>query len=395
MSDTSPQKCFSLALYTAEKYFGISIGHVDIIQIIKGGNDNVIQLLLQHLRDVWSHKADSTAKSVANPRPTNGSIQQDKFGRVDHLPIGYDNNTKQSMSPPRHNVDPNHSSQMSKTHNYDEPRLSHLQRMGGIASHSTGHLNTYSTQRPNPSSYNTGSNSPAASVESNTTRTSNGGSGIRQRVGSVGELVPDSSIKGFSSYRQPDAAVTPTSTKPFRHSVSNPAFSQTLQQTPKQDTWMGGASPRHSVPVSSSTVEYSFASDLPMPVMYRTSSRTSIHSTSSRSSLDDQQHITLANLSNTQSSIPSHMISPEYQTERSLRDSYRRNSNGGGSGGGGGGTGTTTATTDSSGQLLDELNKRITDLTELMNEERNALKIFKTSRSHQLLSNVCVSVWCN
>lgn len=397
MGNTSPQKCFSLAVYTAEKYFSISIGPYDVIQIIKGENDIVIQLLLQQLRDVWSHHASSDSKHT-NPHSSNASIQQqDSFGRSDHHhQIGYDNNNaKQSVSPPRHNVHPNHNPLMSRNHHYDDSRPSQLHRMG-VVSNSTGHLNSYSSTaqfHPSSSLYGNETNSPVTMDKTTSTGGSGGGSAAtRQRISSVGEQVPtmDSTMKGSSIYRQPDSSMS--NSKPFRHSISNlnQSSSHTPQPLSKQDSWMGGASSnRYSVPNSSpSTVEYSFSSDLPMPVtIYRTSSRTSIHSASSRSSLDrDDQHITLAHLSNAQS-IPSHLISPEYQTERSLRDSYRRTSNGGGSssvGGGGtmGSTPGTTLATDGSGQLLEELNKRITELTELMNEERNVVKIFRTSRSH-------------
>lgn len=66
-----------------------------------------------------------------------------------------------------------------------------------------------------------------------------------------------------------------------------------------------------SLPRSSTTVERSYSSDIPLPVtIYRTSSRSSIHSTSSRSSLDratDDHNFPLTHLANlSPSMLPSH-----------------------------------------------------------------------------------------
>lgn len=71
--------------------------------------------------------------------------------------------------------------------------------------------------------------------------------------------------------------------------------------------------PRHST----TTVERSYSSDIPLPVtIYRTSSRSSIHSTSSRSSMDRSVDLPLTHLANLGSTVlPSHLLPVDTESD--------------------------------------------------------------------------------
>lgn len=116
---------------------------------------------------------------------------------------------------------------------------------------------------------------------------------------------------------------------------------------------------------TTTTVERSYSSDIPLPVtIYRTSSRSSIHSTSSRSSMDrsvDDHQLPLTHLANLSSSIiPPHML--PFDGESDAPSDY-----------------------PSSNVTLDQIFRMVVDFNDQLKEMSQSIDEEKSELEHKLL----------
>ena len=378
--NTTPQKLFNTAVLTARKCLGVGIGPFDVMQVTNGEDDAIIQVFLQRLKDCKQappHKNGAMPRKSSDMTSPNGlplshGDKNDPTWFIGSNETLTEEHRKMHSMPTQY---PNHSQALSQTQMFDqqtEDRGSQQLRPMRV-SYSTDHLNTYSNSYQSSPFF--GSDLKLADGRT--------GRRVRQRPSSVEEHVSmlESANRG-AYHRQSDMQPVHRSSlaASSNSSIGPPAY---LLPKPSERGVVGversSSNSRYTLPASNTTVEYSYSNDIPVPVtIYRTSSRTSIHSTSSRSSvernsLDDQQHITLANLSSPHSSIPPHMLPPpEYQTEMSLRDTFGRNT------AGGSGFGNTVpllgqGSMDQLAQAVDILDERVIEMAELMVEERNVL----------------------
>ncbi len=361
MTNLSPQKCLTNAVQVAEKYFGLTVGPFDVMQVVKGENDVFIQAFLQQLRDFKSRRLKRSTRVLSNSSIHIG----DGFGKKDSSwsnGYGGDDYRGANSTPPRTIQDPNHNQMMSNSQVFDhqgnETGITTPQNNRLRVSYSTDHLYTHSNSQQSLPFYG------------NETRNADGKSGKRSRIrpSSVDESISTLELNRGASNRQGDTVMS--SNRYPQLNQSNPniggpqpySLSRPVERNPSAS--VDRSQFRYPIPSSNTTVEYSYSNDIPMPVtIYRTSSRTSIHSTSSRSSMErnstDEQLTSLA-----YSTIPSHMLPPEHQTEKLLRG--RSNS--------GNGVGNIPSySSDHLLPLIDDLNCRVVELSEIMLEERNVL----------------------
>ncbi len=348
-------------------HLGLNFGPFDVMQVTNGENDVFIQVFLQQLKNVKPQ--NDITPFQGNERYSNDRIgsrvpEEDWFQGYGTPEGRREYRKAQSVS--TRDDSPNYLHQDSSNSQIDEQTRDGKGNQHKLRiSRSIDHLNSYG----NSGSYQ--------SLQANGNDYKISGRKNRQRLADEQPVAmqPDST-PNRGSYRQPDMRTSQVTS-------SYPNIAPQPYSLPKQSDRVGGG--RHSLPSSVTTVEYSYSSDLPMPVtIYRTSSRSSIHSTSSRSSMDrgsttDEQHITLAHLSSHQSSIPPHMNLPEYQTEKSLRETYSMKRSGSGNS-----LGNThlagAGVVDRLPPAIDNLDRRLVELSEIMLEEKVVLmrKTYKT-----------------
>ena len=341
-------------------HLGLHIGPFDVIQVTNGENDTFIRVFLQHLKNVKPQ--NDIAPFQGNDRYSNDRIgsrvPDEDWYKGYGTPEG-SREFQKTHSVPKSDDSPNYIRQESSNSLINEQIRDGKGNQHKLrTSYSTDHLNSHS----NSGSYQ--------SLQFNGNDYKIPGRKNRQRLADELPVAmqPDST-PNRGSYRHPDMRTSQITS-------SYPNIGPQPYSLPKHSDRVGGA--RHSVPSTVTTVEYSYSNDLPMPVtIYRTSSRSSIHSTSSRSSMDrgsttDEQHITLAHLSSHQSSIPPHLNLPEYQTEKSLRETYSRKRSGSGNSLGNAhlaGAGVV----DRLPPAIDNLDRRLVELSEIMLEEKVVL----------------------
>lgn len=342
----SPIQCLEVAFSTAKTRLGISRGTIDLMKLANGQEDHKLKSYLQHFRMIHQHEAKRKLRNtiLGTEQKQESAMDWDE---------SYDNLGSLSSSKiDRGNISRRQSETLRPKRSISEAHLNltqTLQRDPRITS-------TRNTMRHSLSSDHIYPNGTQITQESTSySRPSKTEHSYRSSQSNKSKQRPQTADASMNT------GISVTRSKSIFEG-QRPGSSDHISRTSDKSSVSNGTSiPRYSYPTITTTVERSYSSDIPLPVtIYRTSSRTSIHSTSSRSSLDrssnmDDHHVTLSHLANVgPMSLPPHMLS----VDNGSIDMVKSRSNSG---------------SETLAQCVEDLNERLKELALSIDEEKEEL----------------------
>lgn len=360
---SSPINCLKLAFSSAENYMGITLGLVDVMQIVNGEDDHTIKLFVEQLKSIYEEKEvlrrskDSLDGTTSLPSTTDIMLDNEgsrllpyeakqHYTSLNHLQQGSINEHKHMCTI---SGSQQHVSGVVESRNNSRMRVSY----------STDHINTF--QSGSHVTQTSGDLKPHVDISLKTSRQLNR---AQQRPMSFDNMGSNyNTVHEFRGNRH-DMNTSRNVQYP-----QGPYMPQNLSSNRQIDRGIerpsSGNVSRYPFPNSTTTVELSYSNDIPLPVtIYRTSSRSSIHSTSSRSSMErnsTDDHLNLTHLTNIPPFIPPHMLPMDTRIGTEKQRDGRMTGNGFPPG---------SVSYDQLTRCVDDLSERVKELAILMAEER-------------------------